>query len=750
MTAIGALLEHPDAQALAWALVHFFWQGAVIGTAAWMVCRFVPLSARSRYGIGAAALALMLAAPIVTTLVLRAETPTQTIAVPPAAPSISLPAADVVLVAPLAPKPEPVNPIEPFVLAVWLTGVVLLTARLIGGWFVARRFATRGLQPVAAEIETLARQVAQRIGLSRLVQLFESSAVAVPVTIGWLKPVVLLPMSAMSGLSNAQIEALLAHELAHVRRHDYLVNLLQSAVETLLFYHPAVWWVSKQMRTDREHCCDDVAIAICDRVIYVRALTDLATLASPFSGRLALAATDGSLMRRVKRILGDRTVDREVGPSWVSVAAVVLIVGGALPIGVASILRADTVDTNNQVTRADVVGGVQGVAGGVPGGVVGGVQGGVPGGVQSEVLQEVSPEGVRAIGNVHPLNAVLMEVSPELLITQDQQSAAVERLLQMQAEAERVRLQSEVARQQARLQIEIARDMATLENQQTSLLAQLEQSKRQLEDARKHVEVGTVPQHVLTSLQTQIRMQQAELENLQKQHALKQKEVEIKRGEIQEKAVHALRTLEIERERRDLASEVESRVHVLTREYLDQEKQLMSAMQEAQSQGRTQGPEITALRERLIVLERQLESLRRELNKLQIREHISGTIDVPIVELRRKADVGAIDLEELRTATVDRRNKLQVIFDERAAALGPSDTARAGDVVGLEIANEPDISRSYVIQADGTIRLPLIGSIAVQGMTATQVQAAIRKQFEDRRLTGGNTLQVTLRRPRRN
>ena len=98
--------------------------------------------------------------------------------------------------------------------------------------------------------------------------------------VGWLNPVVLLPASALSGLTPTQIEALLAHELAHVRRHDYLVNLLQSVVETLLFYHPAVWWVSAHVRAEREHCCDDLAVAVCDRLVYVTALADLAAMTS--------------------------------------------------------------------------------------------------------------------------------------------------------------------------------------------------------------------------------------------------------------------------------------------------------------------------------------------------------------------------------------------------------------------------------------------------------------------------------------
>ena len=102
-----------------------------------------------------------------------------------------------------------------------------------------------------------------------------------PTVIGWLKPVVLLPASALAALTPQQLEAILAHELAHIRRHDYLVNLLQTLVETLLFYHPAVWWLSRRIRIERENCCDDLAVSLCgDPVAYAAALADLEALRS--------------------------------------------------------------------------------------------------------------------------------------------------------------------------------------------------------------------------------------------------------------------------------------------------------------------------------------------------------------------------------------------------------------------------------------------------------------------------------------
>jgi beta-lactamase regulating signal transducer with metallopeptidase domain len=99
--------------------------------------------------------------------------------------------------------------------------------------------------------------------------------------IGWLRPVILLPVSVLAGLTPQMMEAILAHELAHIRRHDYLLNMLQTAIETLLFYHPAVWWVGRKIRQERENCCDDLAVTACgDALIYARALTALSRSAA--------------------------------------------------------------------------------------------------------------------------------------------------------------------------------------------------------------------------------------------------------------------------------------------------------------------------------------------------------------------------------------------------------------------------------------------------------------------------------------
>ena len=194
----------------------------------------------------------------------------------------------------------------PWLTFAWLAGVAALALRLAGGWLLVLRLR-RSAMPVAGHLEEILARVSKRLRVERAVRLCRSALVEAPAVVGHLRPIILIPAVAITGLTAEQLEAVLAHELAHVRRYDYLVNLLQTAVETLLFYHPAVWWLSHRLRAEREHACDDAAVeAMAGNVIlYARALAALETLrerqARPAS--LALAATGGSLMKRIQRLV---------------------------------------------------------------------------------------------------------------------------------------------------------------------------------------------------------------------------------------------------------------------------------------------------------------------------------------------------------------------------------------------------------------------------------------------------------------
>ena len=202
----------------------------------------------------------------------------------------------------------------------WSLGVALVSMWNIGGWFAVQRLKLHGTDPVTGTIQDAAARIARQFGLKRRVRLLRSALVDTPLVIGALKPVILLPAALITELPADQLEALLAHELAHVLRQDYLINLLQSVVETLLFYHPAVWWISSQVRKERENCCDDLAVNVaCDRTVYVRAL---ATVAGARASSMVPAATGGLLVARLRRILG--IADRQGAESsrWLTGAAI--------------------------------------------------------------------------------------------------------------------------------------------------------------------------------------------------------------------------------------------------------------------------------------------------------------------------------------------------------------------------------------------------------------------------------------------
>jgi protein involved in polysaccharide export with SLBB domain/beta-lactamase regulating signal transducer with metallopeptidase domain len=299
------------AAAIAESLLHFIWQGTVLGALAYLMFRRVGDLPRARYAVGLGTLVAMALAPVVTSLWLLSDGVATIISVPG---SVAVVAGNTLPVA--------------WVLSLWASGVAVCAIRLAGGWMLARGIATRAAAPVSREVAAMASRIAARLSVSTPFTVLESAVAATPLMIGWLKPVILLPSAAIAGLPPSQLEALLAHELSHIRRHDYIINLLQSAVESLLFFHPAVWLVSREVREAREQCCDDVTVSVCDRLVYVSALSSVASLraASP-----ALAAGGGSLRNRVQRILHPKPT----APSalaWLAVAPIVLVLVAAMPV----------------------------------------------------------------------------------------------------------------------------------------------------------------------------------------------------------------------------------------------------------------------------------------------------------------------------------------------------------------------------------------------------------------------------------
>jgi len=332
MKALQTWFDLPWMARLGWTFLHFLWQGSLIaGLLA--ALRAIPRrrpGANANYALACAALAAMILAPLATLLVLS---------VPGAPAPVRAGSAVPVLLAP--PEATPFLPLSlparlsPWLGAAWIFGVLICLLRLAAAGLVNARLRSTRTRSAPSEWQASLARLASRLGVACPVRLLVSSLVETPAVLGWLRPVILVPVGALAGLPAAHVEAFLAHELAHIRRHDYLVNLLQSLAEALLFYHPAVWWVSRVIRAEREYCCDDLAVtAAAGGVLnYARALAELESARPAHSP--AMAASGGSLGDRILRLVDPaHAASRDLPPAaavW-SLAAVLLISAGALAI----------------------------------------------------------------------------------------------------------------------------------------------------------------------------------------------------------------------------------------------------------------------------------------------------------------------------------------------------------------------------------------------------------------------------------
>ena len=314
MNTLELMLGKELVQAAGWTLLHFVWQGCLIALLPFAIRGLsTRQSAQLRYSTACLALLMMAVAPPITFSLLEGQFS------PASGPMLNL---ERLTASPSSGRwisPTPLDSFPPswlqaidavfspwlaYLTIAWLCGVFFLSLRLAGGLFYTYRLRKDRTVLICTEWQERLLRLCQQLQVKQTVLLLKSACVEVPTVIGWLRPVILLPASALTGLATQQLEAILAHELAHIRRYDYLVNLLQTAVETLLFYHPAVWWVSRQVRLEREHCCDDLAVAVQgDALAYARALAELETrrIDGP---QLALAANGGSLLARIERLLG--------------------------------------------------------------------------------------------------------------------------------------------------------------------------------------------------------------------------------------------------------------------------------------------------------------------------------------------------------------------------------------------------------------------------------------------------------------
>jgi beta-lactamase regulating signal transducer with metallopeptidase domain/protocatechuate 3,4-dioxygenase beta subunit len=345
------------ADRIGWVLVHSLWQFAVVAVLAvviqWALHR---CSAVTRYWVLLTAMSVLVVLPFATWFWLGPiDTPAETVALATVEPQESEswpalvdhsppPPTGIEMLREVGPPPSrteleaaPLQEFQPTVstptrsvslfslvrsrvqlwlpeiVLVWLIGVLVAALRPLLSWYTVRRLKTVGVSPVEDAVRAALERAAEKLGFTRSVEVLQSALVKAPVVVGYFRPVILLPLSVLTGLPEPQLALILAHELAHIRRHDYLVNLMQTLVETLFFYHPGVWWLSREIRKERENCCDDVAMSMVgNRADYGEALLAVARLHAA-STPLSLAAQGGSLVSRMRRIAGCEPAPRLAG-----------------------------------------------------------------------------------------------------------------------------------------------------------------------------------------------------------------------------------------------------------------------------------------------------------------------------------------------------------------------------------------------------------------------------------------------------
>jgi beta-lactamase regulating signal transducer with metallopeptidase domain len=318
---------------LGWALLHFLWQGSALAALAAGVmaaCR----RPSARYLAGVVALVLMLLSPVATFVFYSQQRP----AIVEAGKSSMLAA----VAWPITSGKTAANgsTLPAYVAAsrdrlswlveAWLFGVAWFSLRSAGGFVLLERERRKQSRVVKHRVLEICHTLQDRLGIQRVVQYCECKWLQAPAVVGWFRPVVFLPASVLTGLSEEQLRAVIAHELAHIRRFDAFVNVFQVCVETLLFYHPAIWWLSRQIRAEREHCCDETAVSECGNAVeYARALTLMEQWRS--APGFAMAANRGPLTERIRRVLGLRTLG--AGTRGLGLAGGLLFVTAALGAG---------------------------------------------------------------------------------------------------------------------------------------------------------------------------------------------------------------------------------------------------------------------------------------------------------------------------------------------------------------------------------------------------------------------------------
>ena len=307
--------------AIGGAVLHFLWQGTVIGLIAALLIRGLhKSSAESRYAVALCTLVICVIVFLITIWGLVYKTPNTSGG----------------LIAPITFIPSVKNysgNMQQIVATIWAIGVGFLIARFAFHWLWSQRLRTRMVANPDGQWLDIFDELKTQMGISKTVKMLKSGLVQTPMVVGWISPVVLVPAAAFAFLSPEQMRMILVHELTHIRRHDHWVNQFQALVEIILFFHPVVWWLSRQMQIEREYCCDDASLqAVPKPKVLAETLAQLEQMriSSPAN---SLAANGGSLMDRITRILDNRVRTRETKKHKMKIQTLGVIAATALLVG---------------------------------------------------------------------------------------------------------------------------------------------------------------------------------------------------------------------------------------------------------------------------------------------------------------------------------------------------------------------------------------------------------------------------------
>ena len=327
MMSFDLLVRGRFAYAVGWALFHSLWEGAIVAAVLAAILGLVS-SARARYNAACLALCAILLCFAVSVF---ASVPHAQAGHLDRNPSLSS-WGDGLSSWPLSiDRGRRLADLLPWLAPFWVVGVLLFYLRHLTSWLAARRLLRTGVCCAPEFWQERLPLLIGRMQITRAVVLLESCLAEAPVMMGHLRPLILMPVGLLTGLPAVQIESILLHELAHIRRYDYLVNIVQTSIEALLFYHPLVWWISRVIRSEREDCADDIAVGVSgDPREYAGALVALEE-SRWCESEAALAATGGNLVKRVRRLL----IPAEHPSSVLTIAASVgmLVLGAAGLIG---------------------------------------------------------------------------------------------------------------------------------------------------------------------------------------------------------------------------------------------------------------------------------------------------------------------------------------------------------------------------------------------------------------------------------